>query len=103
MSRGPTLLPPGGAALVACALLAATAPVAGQTEPKSQPPVEKELAQLPAGVKEERVLKPVNGGGYCEPLADVLERTRVKDGRVAAPAIVQHRLTPPEVSMIRHS
>lgn len=43
------------------------------------------------------VVKPINGGGYCEPLLDVLERTPVKDGRVAAPAIVQQRLVPPEV------
>ena len=43
------------------------------------------------------VVKPINGGGYCEPLAEVLERTSVKDGRVAAPAIVQQRLVPPEV------
>lgn len=43
------------------------------------------------------VVKPINGGGYCEPLAEVLERTPVKDGRVAAPAIVQQRLVPPEV------
>lgn len=42
------------------------------------------------------VVKPINGGGYCEPLAEVLERTPVKDGRVAAPAIVQQRLVPPE-------
>lgn len=45
----------------------------------------------------EAVVKPINGGGYCEPLDQVLERTSVKDGRVAAPAIVQHRLSPPEV------
>lgn len=43
------------------------------------------------------VVKPINGGGYCEPLDDVLERTPVKDGRVAAPAIVQPRLVPPEM------
>ena len=43
------------------------------------------------------VVKPINGGGYCEPLADVLERTSVKEGRMAAPAIVQQRLVPPEV------
>ena len=46
---------------------------------------------------ESGVVKPINGGGYCEPLAEVLERTPVKDGRVAAPAIVQHRLVPPEI------
>ena len=27
------------------------------------------------------VVKPINGGGYCEPLAQVLEHTAVKDGR----------------------
>lgn len=43
------------------------------------------------------VVKPINGGGYCEPLAEVLKRTPVKDGRMAAPAIVQQRLVPPEV------
>jgi len=45
------------------------------------------------------VVKPINGGGYCEPLADVLERTPVKDGRTAAPAIVQQRLVPPELRL----
>jgi hypothetical protein len=43
------------------------------------------------------VVKPINGGGYCEPLFEVLERTPVKNGRFAAPAIVQPRLVPPEV------
>jgi hypothetical protein len=43
------------------------------------------------------VVKPINGGGYCESLVEVLERTPVKDGRVAAPAIVQQRLAPPEI------
>jgi glutathione synthase/RimK-type ligase-like ATP-grasp enzyme len=47
--------------------------------------------------EEPGAVKPINGGGYCEPLAEVLERTPVKDGRVAAPAIVQQRLVPPEV------
>ena len=45
------------------------------------------------------VVKPINGGGYCEPLAEVLARTPVKDGRTAAPAIVQQRLVPPEVRL----
>jgi hypothetical protein len=47
--------------------------------------------------EKDAVVKPINGGGYCEPLVDVLERAPIKDGRVAAPAIVQHRLAPPEV------
>lgn len=46
---------------------------------------------------EEKVVKPINGGGYCEPLAEVLERTPLKNGRAAAPAIIQPRLVSPEV------
>jgi hypothetical protein len=46
---------------------------------------------------DERIVKPINGGGYCESLAEVLERTALKDGRAAAPAIIQHRLVPPEI------
>ena len=49
----------------------------------------------------EKVVKPINGGGYCEPLADVVARTQFKDGRAAAPAIVQERLTQPEVRIYR--
>jgi glutathione synthase/RimK-type ligase-like ATP-grasp enzyme len=47
--------------------------------------------------EEQGVVKPINGGGYCERLTEVLERTSVKDGRTAAPAIVQQRLVPPEM------
>ena len=46
---------------------------------------------------QEKVVKPINGGGYCESLAEVLERTPLKDGRAAAPAIIQQRLVPPEI------
>ena len=53
------------------------------------------LASFSSG--EGSVVKPINGGGYCEPLAEALRRTPVKDGRTAAPAIVQPRLVPPEV------
>lgn len=45
----------------------------------------------------ERVAKPVLGGGYCVPLAEVLESTERRDGRAAAPALVQERLVAPEV------
>ena len=45
----------------------------------------------------EKIVKPINGGGYCEPLTEVLERTSFKDGRAAAPAIVQQRLAQPEI------
>ena len=49
----------------------------------------------------EKVVKPINGGGYCEPLTEVLERTPFKDGRAAAPAIVQQRLAQPEIRIYR--
>lgn len=51
---------------------------------------------LDANVRE-KVVKPINGGGYCESLAEVLEHTQFKDDRTAAPAIIQQRLAPPEV------
>lgn len=43
------------------------------------------------------VAKPVAGGGYCHPLAEVLASAPARDGRTASPAIVQNRLEPPEV------
>lgn len=46
---------------------------------------------------QQKVVKPINGGGYCESLREVLERTTLKDGRAAAPAIIQQRLVPPEI------
>jgi len=47
--------------------------------------------------EQQSVVKPINGGGYCEPLTEALERTPLKDGRAAAPAIVQQRLVAPEL------
>ena len=44
-----------------------------------------------------KVVKPINGGGYCESLVEVLEHTQFKDNRTAAPAIIQQRLVPPEI------
>lgn len=49
----------------------------------------------------EKVVKPINGGGYCEPLTEVLERTPFKEGRAPAPAIVQERLAQPEIRIYR--
>jgi hypothetical protein len=48
-------------------------------------------------VEQEKIVKPVNGGGYCEALDEVVDRTPLKEGRAAAPAIVQRRLVPPEL------
>lgn len=45
----------------------------------------------------DKVVKPINGGGYCESLAEVLAHTELKVDRTAAPAIIQQRLVPPEI------
>ena len=43
------------------------------------------------------VVKPVNGGDYTRELPDVLARAPRRDKSLAAPAIVQEQLVPPEV------
>lgn len=49
----------------------------------------------------ELVIKPVNGGDYCQPLKPLLQSTPRKSGRAASPAIVQNRLVQPEVRVYR--
>ncbi len=46
---------------------------------------------------EERIVKPVTGGGYTQMLSAVLESTERRVGKSAAPAIVQRRLLSPEI------
>lgn len=55
---------------------------------------EATLRRLVAGAN---IAKPVAGGDYCYPLDEVLDRVPIRDGRTAAPAIVQARLVSPEV------
>jgi len=43
------------------------------------------------------IAKPLTGGGYAQPLEELLAATERRDGRSAAPAFVQQRLVPPEV------
>lgn len=43
------------------------------------------------------IAKPVTGGGYAQPLEELLASTERRDGRSAAPAFVQRRMVPPEV------
>jgi hypothetical protein len=43
------------------------------------------------------IVKPVNGGDYTRELPDVLKIAPRKGGSLAAPAIVQERLVPPEI------
>jgi hypothetical protein len=46
---------------------------------------------------EERIVKPVTGGGYTQMLSVVLANTERREGKSAAPAIVQRRLVAPEI------
>jgi hypothetical protein len=47
------------------------------------------------------VVKPVNGGDFCQDLKEVVERTVFKSGRAATPAIVQERLRSPDLRVFR--
>lgn len=46
---------------------------------------------------EEMIAKPVGGGGYTQPFAELLAGTERREGRTAAPALVQRRMVAPEV------
>jgi hypothetical protein len=43
------------------------------------------------------IAKPLTGGGYAQPLEELLAGTERRDGRSAAPAFVQRRMVAPEV------
>ena len=43
------------------------------------------------------IAKPLTGGGFAQPLEELLAATERREGRSAAPAFVQQRLVPPEV------
>jgi hypothetical protein len=47
--------------------------------------------------EQRKIVKPINGGGYCQDLQEVAGQTTLRNGRAAAPAIVQHMLVAPEV------
>lgn len=44
-----------------------------------------------------RIAKPVAGGGYCYLLEEALSNVGIRGGKLAAPAIVQERLAAPEI------
>ena len=44
-----------------------------------------------------RIAKPVAGGGYCYLLEEALSNVGIRGEKLAAPAIVQERLTAPEI------
>jgi len=46
---------------------------------------------------ESMIAKPVAGGDYCYSLSEALDKTNLRNGLAAMPAIVQNRLAPPEI------
>lgn len=56
-----------------------------------------DVEALRQGAAWPRVVKPIGGGGLCEPLPEVLARTEAREGVAASPAIVQQRLQAPEI------
>ena len=59
--------------------------------------VTNEVERFSAGELESLVAKPVSGGDYCYPLAEALNKTELRGGLAATPAIVQKRLVAPEI------
>jgi glutathione synthase/RimK-type ligase-like ATP-grasp enzyme len=59
--------------------------------------ITNETAQFTADRVEKMVAKPVIGGDFCYPLTEALDKTELRGGLAAMPAIVQKRLVPPEV------
>ncbi|HEV2987145.1 MAG TPA: hypothetical protein VG759_01795 [Candidatus Angelobacter sp.] len=59
--------------------------------------ITNKVDQIPADQMEFFVAKPVAGGDYCYPLAEALAKTDLRNGLAATPAIIQRRLSPPEV------
>lgn len=51
--------------------------------------------------RRELVTKPVNGGDYCQELGPILLTAPRRQGRAAAPAIVQEKLVQPDVRIYR--
>lgn len=61
--------------------------------------ITNEAAKFAENQHETMIAKPVLGGDYCYSLAEALDKakTSLRDGLAAMPAIVQKRLTPPEI------
>jgi glutathione synthase/RimK-type ligase-like ATP-grasp enzyme len=51
--------------------------------------------------KRQLIVKPVNGGDYTKELREALEIAPVLNSSLASPAIIQERLTPPEIRVYR--
>jgi glutathione synthase/RimK-type ligase-like ATP-grasp enzyme len=59
--------------------------------------ITNEAGRLNNHSPESLVAKPVLGGDYCYSFADAMAQTDLRSGLAAMPAIVQRRLSPPEV------
>ena len=51
--------------------------------------------------RHELIVKPVNGGDFARDLRETLPKAATVNGSLAAPAIVQRRLVPPEIRVYR--
>jgi len=64
--------------------------------------ISNNLEELGKTIEEKNaIVKPVNDGGFCEPLDEVLQVCPTIDGLTASPAFVQAKLVPPEVRVYR--
>lgn len=68
---------------------------AGLSIPATQ--VTNEVGKFGTNELKSLVAKPVAGGDYCYPLADALNKTELRGGLAATPAIVQKRMVAPEI------
>lgn len=59
--------------------------------------VTNEVAGVGADKLDFLVAKPVAGGDYCYSLADALDKTELRGGLAATPAIIQKRMVAPEI------
>jgi glutathione synthase/RimK-type ligase-like ATP-grasp enzyme len=48
-----------------------------------------------------QIVKPVTGGGYCQPFPALEKSTELRKGVAAAPAIIQNELVAPEIRLYR--
>jgi hypothetical protein len=59
--------------------------------------ITNEAGKISQAQMESMIAKPVAGGDYCYSLSEALDKTNLRNGLAAMPAIVQKRLVPPEL------
>ncbi len=47
------------------------------------------------------IAKPVNGGGYCQEVSELLGSTEIRKGNAACPAIIQQKIVGPDIRIYR--